>query len=308
MNIEKIQNRLLTSKLLLFTIVFAFIAVRLFAAGSQWDNLSLWGSMLIQIGIAFFLLQLNLTFNIIKERTFLPALFYLLLIGSNPIFFFDIKGSIAALCVALSYYCLFASYQKPESQINALNISLLLVLGSLLWTPLLFFFPVFWRGFHRLQCLNTRVLFANLTGFAVVYLFIFALSIAMNDRNIFLTFLPHIDILLFFQKPDLTIFELLTAGFILPVYLAIGFYLFFLDISESVWTITALSFFYFSLYVIIFFFLLLPEYKSSWGLISFIPVAFLCGHFFSRLNKRIVQFSLLAFFLFLVVTGIISLI
>ena len=143
MKIDKIHNALLTSRLLLFTIVFVFIAVRLYSIGAQWNNLSLWGCLLIQIGIAFFLLQLNHIFNITQQHTFLPALFYLLFIWSNPVFYSDLKGSIAAGCFVLCYYPLFNSYQNAKSQISALNISLLLTLGSLFWTPLLFLFPVF---------------------------------------------------------------------------------------------------------------------------------------------------------------------
>jgi hypothetical protein len=271
---------------------------------NQWDNLSFWGSLLIQIGIAFFLLQLNHTFNIIQEHTFLPALFYLLFTGSNPNLYYDLEGSVAALCLVLSYYFLFDSYQKPNSQMNALNISLLLVLGSLLWTPLLFFFPVFWIGFHRFKCLNARVFFASLTGFVIVYLFIFTWSIFQGDVDIFFSHLPQIETLFVIQNPDFTFLVWITCGFLFFIYLVMGIYLFFFNISERIWTISILSHFYFSSFFIFIFLLLQSEYKSSWRLIIFIPIAFLTGHFFSRSNKPILHYLLLLFFLFFVGIGI----
>ena len=304
MNIEKIHKLFLSNKLLLITIIIAFIAVRLYSLDGQWDNPSLWGSMLIQIMIAYFLLQLNHTFNIIQVHTFLPFLFYLLFIGSNPVFYYDLKGSIAAFCFVLCYHPLFISYQNPQSQINALNISLLLVLGSLLWTPLLFFFPVFWIGFHNFQCFNLRVFFASLTGFVIVYLFIFALSIFQEDKNIFLSLLPHLDTLPFIQKPDLTLLEWLSWGILLIAYLIIGIYLYILNISERVWTISILSYFYFSAFVSFIFFFIQSEYKSTWGLISYISIAFLTGYYFSRSNKKITHYLMLLFFLFFVGIGI----
>jgi len=306
MNIEKIHKQFLTSRLLLFTIVLAFIAVRLYSNGVQFNNLSFWGCLLIQLGIAFSLLQLNHIFNIIQERTFLPALFYLLFTGINPIFCNDLKGSVAALCLFLSYYFLFNSYQKPKSQINAMNISILLVLGSLLWTPLLFFFPVFWIGFYRFQCFNGRVFFANLTGFFIVYLFVFAWSIFQGDKNIFFSLLPDFNWLFTAYKLNFTVLEWITYGFILLIYIIIGIYLFFIYISEKVWTISALSYLYLSSFFAFIYLFARSEYKSSLGLICFVPVAILTGHFFSRSKKRWIRYLLLIFFLFLIGIGIVQ--
>lgn len=306
MNIEKIHKLFLSSKLLLFTIVFVFVGLRLYTNGDQLGNLSFWASLVIQLGIAFFLLQLNHIFNIIQEHTFLPALFYLLFTGSNPIFYYDWRGSIAALCLILSCYFLFKSYQKPESQINAMNISLLLVLGGLLWNPLLLFIPVFWIGFHHLQCFSVRVFFASLTGFVIVYLFIFTWSIFQGDENIFFSLLPRLDPFLSIQIPDLSILEWIISGFVLFICLIIGTYLFFFNISERVWTITVLTYLYFSSFIIFAYFLLLSEYKSSWGLVGYVPVAFLTGHFFSRMNKKSVHYLLLVFILFFIGIGVVQ--
>jgi len=303
MNIGKIHKTLLTSKLLLFTVLFAFIAVRLSLLSGQWNNLSLWGCLLIQLGIAFFLLQLNQIFNFIQERTFLPALFYLLFIGSNPVYYSDLKGSVAAACFILCYYPLFISYQKHESQINSLNISLLLSLGSLLWTPLLLLFPVFWLGFVYFQCFNGRVFLANLTGFAIVYLFIFTWSIFQGDKNIFLSFLPHFDSFTV-HILDLTGLEWITLVFLLLIYLFAGLYLYIFNISERAWTISILRYFYLSIFIIFIFFFLQSEYKSSWNLIIYIPLAFLTGYFFTKSNKRAVQYLLLVFLAFFIAIGI----
>ena len=304
MNIDKIHKLFLSNKLLLFIIVVSFIVIRLYSADSQWDDLYLWGSMIIQIVIAFSILQLNNSFNIIQVRTFLPATFYLLFMGVNPIFYNDIKGSIATLLIVLCYYILFASYQKPLSQVNALNISLLLVLGSLLWPPLLFFFPVIWQGFRHFQSFNIRVFFASLIGFVIVYLLIFTLSIILKDRAIFISLLPQYDTLLIFQKPYLTTLEWSAWGFLLFFYLIIGIYLHTFNISERLWTISVLKYFYFSAFIGFFFFLFQNGYKSTWGLITAVPLAFLTGHFFSNSDKRSMKYLQLLFFLFFVGIGI----
>jgi hypothetical protein len=260
--------------------------------------------MIIQIGIAFSILQLNNAFNIIQVRTFLPATFYLLFMGVNPIFYNDIKGSVAAFFIVLCYHFLFTSYQKPLSQVSALNISLLLVIGSLLWPPLLFFFPVIWQGFHHFQSFNVRVFFASLTGFAIVYLFIFTLSIILEDKTIFFSSLPQSDTLFIFLKPYLSTLEWSAWGFLLLFYLIIGIYLHTSNISERIWTISVLKYFYFSAFIGFFFFLFQNGYKSTWGLITAVPLAFLTGHFFSNSDNRGMQYLQLLFFLFFVGIGI----
>jgi len=208
------------------------------------------------------------------------------------------------LCFILCYYFLLSSYQKPQSQINALNISLLLVLGSLFWTPLLILFPVLWIGFYHFQCLNLRVFFASLTGFVVVYLFIFAFSIFQGDENIFFSLLPQFDALFVVHNIDLTVSELLIYGLLTVTCIIIGSYLFLFHVSERVWTVSVLNFFSLSAFIIFILYFLQSEYKSTWGLINYIPVAFLTGHFFSRSNKKRVHYLLLIFFLFFVGMGI----
>ena len=304
MIIDKIQKLFSSSRLFLFIFVAAFILVRLYSPDTQWNNPSLWGSLVIQILIAFYLLQINHIYNIIQVRTFLPALFYLLFVGINPIYYYNIGGCIAALCFVLCYNSLFSSYQKPKSQVNALNISLLLVLGSLFWSPLLFFMPIVWIGFYHFQCLNTRVFFAGLTGFVIVYLIIFTISLHQNDDDIFFSLLPHFETLFVFTKPNFTILEWSTWGFLLISFILIGIYLSMFNISERVWTVSTLYYFYFTAVVGFIFLFLQSEYKSTWGLIIFIPTAFLCGYAFSRSNKRFMHFLLLLFFLILIGIGI----
>ena len=304
MNIDKIHKLLNSNRLFLFLFVTAFIAVRFYSPDAQWYSPALWGSLAIQILIAFYLLHIDNVYNIIQARTFLPAVFYLLFTGINPVYYYDIKGSIAAFCFILCYNSLFNSYQKPESQINALNISLLLVLGSLLWSPLLFFLPVFWIGFYNFKCFNGRVFSSSLMGFLIVYLIIFALSLILDNENIFFSNLPQFESLLIFQKPDFTVLEWLTWGGILISFILIGIYLYMFNISERVWTISTLYYFYLSAIVGFIFLFFQSEYKSTWGLIIYIPTAFLCGYAFSRSNKRFIQYLLLLLFLFFIGIGI----
>ncbi|GHT85206.1 hypothetical protein FACS189420_6840 [Bacteroidia bacterium] len=298
MSIDKIHKAFVSGKAVFFIILLGFIASRLYDANGDWDNPSLWGGTIIQIGIALLLLQLNHVFTIIRSRTLLPALFYLTFTACSLPFTSDLTGSIAALCVVLSCFFLFHAYQEPESQIYALNMGILLTLGSLLWPQLLFFFPVFWYGFYHFRSLNFRVFLASITGIMAVYLFILAWSVYAEDWGVFLSFLPDFHELFSVQKPDFTLPEWIILCFTLLVYIFAGFNLFVSDLSEKIRTVSILRYLYFSSFIIFAPFLLQSENKSHWTLIIFIPVALLFSHFFTLSNKKLVKYGMLICFFF----------
>jgi hypothetical protein len=304
MNIEKIHKSFISNKLLFFIIVIGFVAFRLYDANSDWNNPYLWGSTLIQISIALLLLQLNHIFTIIRNRTLLPTLFYLMLAGWSPLFSFDLTGSIAALCIALSYFFFLQSYHEPESQINALNIAILLTLGSLLWNQLLFFFLIFGYGFYRFRSFNFRVFMAGIVGFVAIYLIIFTWSIYQEDWEIFLSLLPDPKILFRTQWPDLTLWEWIVVGFTLFIYILSGINLFVSDLSEKIRTVSTLNYLYFLILIIFFLLLLQSENKTQWALVLFIPLSIQISHLFTLSNKRFVQYLMLLSFFFFFAMGI----
>jgi hypothetical protein len=301
MNIEKIHRAFINSRALFFTVLLLFVLVRLSVAVDEIGNPAFWGSMVIQIGMALLLLQLNQVFTIIRIQTFLPATFYLLFISSSSLFYFDLSGSLATLCFLLGFWCLFYAYQKPDAQLNAFNIALLLTLGSLLWTPLLFLFPIYWYGFHRLRSFNFKVFFASLTGIIVVYLFIFVWSVYAEDWAIFLSRLPQPDKWFAIQQPDFNLREWITIGFMLLVYIFAGFNLFISGISDKIQTVSILNYMYFSSFILFGLLFLQSEYKSQWALIIYIPAAILISHFFTLSNKRPLQYLMLVYLSFLLV-------
>ncbi|MDR3338489.1 MAG: hypothetical protein LBT25_00085 [Candidatus Symbiothrix sp.] len=299
MNIDKIHKSFVSSHLLLLCTLLGFLGLRVYDAGGDWTNLHCWMSTIIQIGIALLLLQLNLVFTIIRNRTLLPAIFYLVFASGNASFAFDSAGSIAALCVLVGYFFLFNSYQQSESQINALNISLLLTLGSLFRPQLLLFFPVFWYGFHRFHSFNLRVFMASIIGVFVVYLFIFTGSVYAENWHIFFSTIPEPSKWLSIQKPDFALFHWIVIGFTSLICLLTGFNLFGFGLSEKIRTVSILNYLYISSFIIFIPFILQSKYQTSWSLIICLPVAILLSHLFTLSNRKYIKYMMLFFFFFL---------
>lgn len=299
-SIKKVHDAFVSNWITFVVYVCVVLAFRFW---SDWSNFALWGNTLVQIGIAFFLLQLNHIFTIIRRRTLLPMLFYIILVGCNPIFNLSLTSSLAALLMMVNYLFLFQTYQKPNSQLSALNISLILVLGSLFWPQFLLFFPIFWIGFYWFHSFNLRVFLASLTGIVVVYLFVFAWSIYRNDWRLFLSFLPKLGEIFSVGKPNLSNYEWISLSVILFTYIFAGFNLFIGSISEKIITISFLKYLYVSSFFIFAVTFVQSEYRSYWESIAYISIALVLAHYFTLANKQYVKILMLIFLLTLLIVG-----
>lgn len=297
---DKIHKALVSSWVVFIVCIFVFLAFR-FQDG--WSNIGFWGSTLLQIIVAISLLLLNNIFTIIRRRTFLPTLFYLIPVGCNPVFNLDFESSVLAFMMMVNYLFLFYTYHNPDSQLNALNISLLLVCGSFIRPQLLLFFPIFWLGFYWLRSFNLRVFLANLVGIVIIYLFLFTVCIYLEDWWMFPGFLPEPGEIFIISKPKLSNYEWISLGIILVAYIFAGFNLFVSGISEKVRTLSFLKYMYVSSFLIFFMAFVQSEYRSFWELIAYISVALVLAHYFTLATKLYIKILMLVFILALLTLG-----
>jgi len=291
MNIRKAYKNFTNNRLSLIIVLLIFIAMRI-----PWMDrgsvLELGASALIQIGIALLLVHLAQKYAIIRQRTLLPAFFYLLLVGTNSSFFYDLRGSVSAFLVLLCLLLLFDTYQNSLSQPKALNIALVLTLGSFYWTPLLLFFPLFWYGMYRVKSLNFKTFFASVLGFAVVCLFLFAWSIYRDDCGIFMLKLLNLCALWDFRfPPSVGINELVADVFLGVLFIISVITIFMSRVAEKAQARTFLG--YLSILTIVVFILSLgqPQWEIEWMLILYVPLSLLLAHYFT-LSQRLSAFWL----------------
>ena len=137
--------------------------------------------MLLMFGGAFLLHRANYILVLIREKTLLPFLFYVLFISTNPDFLPLKSTSLGVFCLILAIYQLFTSYHDPHAKSNAYNTALLIGIGSLLWVHILWFIPIFWIGMYNFRTLNIRTFLASLLGVGTVYWFLFAWCVWFRD-------------------------------------------------------------------------------------------------------------------------------
>ena len=137
--------------------------------------------MLLMFGGAFLLHRVNYVLVLIREKTLLPFLFYVLFISTNPDFLPLKSTSVGVFCLILAIYQLFTSYHDPGAKSKAYNASLLIGIGSLLWVHILWFIPLFWIGMYNFRSLSIRTFLASLLGVGTVYWFLLGWCIWFRD-------------------------------------------------------------------------------------------------------------------------------
>ncbi|MCC8143189.1 MAG: hypothetical protein LUD02_04360 [Tannerellaceae bacterium] len=140
---------------------------------------------LLMVGGAALLHRANYALMLIREKTLLPFLFYILFSSTNPDFFPLKATSLGVFCLILAIYQLFTSYHEPEARTNAYNSGLLIATGSLLWVHLLWFLPLSWIGMYNFRTLNIRTFLASVCGVGTLYWFLLGWCIWQNNFTAF---------------------------------------------------------------------------------------------------------------------------
>ena len=115
------------------------------------------------------LLWINNTYTIVRAHSTLPMLFFLLFECTNPELTTGLRiGNILVPIILLSIALLYSTYQSIHPQNQAFTFSLLITIGFLFWTPLIFFLPLFWIGLYQTRALGLKTFLASITGVVTV--------------------------------------------------------------------------------------------------------------------------------------------
>lgn len=245
------------------------------------------GITLMLLG-AFLLHRANYILVLIREKTFLPFLLYILFISTNPDFMPLTSASIGVFCLVLAIYQLFTAYHDEEATGRIYNAALILGIGSLLWAQVLWFIPIFWYGMYVFRCWGVRPFIASLLGVTTVYWFVLGWCVWQGD---------YTAVIFPFDTLYKIRFLMIDPGG--PIDWAWAIYLAFLTTLAAVNIITheyednlrTRQYLYFLVVLIIGMFAISFLYgQSSEELLEMacMPAAILIGHFFTILHGKLV--------------------
>jgi hypothetical protein len=159
-----------------YPFIFDTINMPLYAILVKYINQSIILSNIITfslvMAIAFYLLHLNSKFIIVKQRTYLPALFYLLISTAfipiqriNPAIF-------ATFFILLALDHIFAIYQKGNPLDNLFRAGISLGIASLFYAPAIPFYLIIFMGLLLLRSFSLREWFVAMLGIALPWGFL----------------------------------------------------------------------------------------------------------------------------------------
>lgn len=254
---------------------------------------------LLMAGGAFLLHRANYALALIREKSYLPMLLYLLFISTN-IDFFPLKStSLGVFCLILAIYQLFISYHEPESRENAYNAALLISLGSLLWIHLLWFMPLLWFGMYKFRALTIRTFLASLLGISTIYWFVLGWCAYYQDFSLFSV---PFSILLRFRISSLAEFStsqwisiLTISG--LTIISAINIITH--DMEDSLRSRQYLGFLIIMAIWSFILFFLYGQVSEEFLQTACVPTSLLIGHFFTVTRSRWIRWGFAGMFLIL---------
>ena len=127
--------------------------------------------------IGILLVRLNTLFPLMKEHTYLPIVFFLLLEMSTAslINHFSL-ANVAALSICLCIFILYTCYQQGSSPEQSFVIAFLFSITSLFYARILYILPIFIIGFHQMRALSIRTIIAFIIGLITPYWIIWGLG------------------------------------------------------------------------------------------------------------------------------------
>lgn len=176
---ERFQNKVATSSITLP--VATVMATLLWLSHGIYSYRLLAGWLLCGL-TTYLIIEINNTNALIRIRTRLTSSMYL--VGTGAMLFLHPfqAGSVAAVCLAISYYLLCRTYQQNQPIGLSFHAFLTLGIGSL-WFPQLLFLAPFYYGYMAvfLRCISFRVFWAGLIGLALPYWFWTGVSVYSGD-------------------------------------------------------------------------------------------------------------------------------
>ena len=234
---------------------------------------------------------------LISERTRLPFMLFILLVSTDPELLSLRAITVVLLCIVFMVFELFNSYQSPESTGKLFNAGVLLGSAVLLMPQIFLLVPVLWFGIYKFRCLNMKSFAASVTGILIIYWFVIAWCVFINDFSIFTSLYLSIT---GFDIISLSSFQPYHVGLVAVVILLIMAYVYIKSdaLSNSVRVRMMLSFLLNMAVWLVILILLYSNETDLFFAVLCIPVSILVAYFFENIRYRF-RFGLYYFMLVL---------
>lgn len=240
----------------------------------------------LMMGGAFLLHRANYILVLIRDKTLLPFLLYILFLSTNPNFFPLKSTTVAVFCLILAIYLLFSAYHNPEATGLAYKTGLIIGMGSLFWIYTLWFVPLIWSGMYRFRTWNKQTFAASLMGLVTIYWFVLGWCVWQNNFTPFTIPFASLQDIQFLTLSSINLWEGISLFYIIILVLLASLNIITHEHEDNLRT---RQFLYFLMFFVVWAFIPLFLYEPSaeeFLHIAIIPTSILIAHFFSARRNR----------------------
>lgn len=257
-------------------------------------------SVLLVSAMAFLMVNLNTSLFFINERTFLPALFYILTGGLFPQYQLMNPAIFGALFLMLAIKRIMESYRIQGTAYNFFDAGMLIGTGTLFYANLIWFGIITIIGISLLRTWDPREIVLSLVG--LVTPFILAMGIYYVSGNLPYDFIYLLDYNLFGRTAEyafnpLIVVAVLTTGSM--AFLAIA-HLFVNIGTKKIQSRKTFALLLWILVASIIIFLVVPSVSVEMIWIAAIPVSYFLTHYFIFIRRKLVPEILFILFFALI--------
>ncbi|NOZ47793.1 MAG: hypothetical protein GXO79_13580 [Chlorobi bacterium] len=247
--------------------------------------------MIVLLGViliileAYYLVRLNLKYFFIEKRTYLPAMFFILIsailflkTGFHPVF-------IGILFLLISLDKIFKEAEKSSKLSVFFDIGLFIAIGSLFYANLLFFIVFIFWGTISLGILNIRKSLVIITGVLACYFCLWFYYFFTDNTT---TFVELFTGNYFGETPSIQAHYTLIA---FGIYLSVLFFMSLLSLLFRINQKRIIARKYINVLIILFFIVLLyyffiPGFSIAVAYILAVPVSFLLTDYFVHIRLK----------------------
>lgn len=131
-------------------------------------------AMMIVMLISYTLIRIGVRDQLLKQRSLMPAIFFILFAAALPEARQVSPALIGSLFYLLCFVILFEVQDKRPDTLSIFVASLILVLGSMFCLKLIWFVPLIWISLWTMRQVTWRELFYPVVAYILLALFLFA--------------------------------------------------------------------------------------------------------------------------------------
>ena len=238
--------------------------------------------------IIFLLVSFNTSVFFINERTFLPALFYILFSALFPQQQVMNPVIPASIFLMIALMRIMKAYRKQGTAFNFFDAGILISIGSLFYINILWFGLLLIIGIALLRTGNIKEIAISIVGLLTPYILIIGLYYVLGED--IGAFLEDINYNLFgkttgYSFSRLTIIVLISTGIIILVSTA---FLLMRMSSKKIKSRKTFYLLFWALFISLVLYLLLPSVSVEMIWVTGIPASYMLAHYFVFVRGKII--------------------